>query len=84
MWAIENAVVHVLGKGRRGRALPFGQQTGWRRAGVCGCGRALDQWEARPELWLDEKSRGPLGLRPTWPDWLPVRVVRSPHRRRWS
>jgi len=55
----EADVVHVMGKGRRGRALPFGQQTG------VALGRYLrvrtrDQCQARPELWLSEKSRGPL------------------------
>ncbi len=55
----EDDVVHVIGKGRRGRALPFGQQTGvalgrYLRA------RARDRWAARPELWLGEKNRGPL------------------------
>ncbi len=39
--------MHVIGKGRRGRALPFGQQTAvalgrYLRA------RARDQWAARP------------------------------------
>jgi len=52
-------VVHVLGKGRRPRALPFGQQTG------LALGRYLrvrsgDRFASRPELWLAEKNRGPL------------------------
>ncbi len=55
----EADVVHVMGKGRRGRALPFGQQTGVALGRYLRV-RARDQWQARPELWLSEKSRGPL------------------------
>ena len=55
----EADVVHVVGKGRRGRALPFGQQTGVALGRYLRV-RARDQWQARPELWLSEKSRGPL------------------------
>ena len=59
----ENDVIHVMGKGRRGRALPFGQQTGvalGRYLRVRVRVRVRDQWQARPEVWLSEKSRGPL------------------------
>ena len=51
--------MHVIGKGRRGRALPFGQTTGVALGRYLRV-RARDQWQARPELWLSEKSRGPL------------------------
>ncbi len=52
-------VAHVLGKGRRARALPFGDKTAtalrrWLRV------RATDRHAGRPELWLAEKGRGPL------------------------
>lgn len=56
---MEQDVIHVLGKGRRPRACPFGDKTG----------QALDRYlrvrarhprADRPELWLGEKSKGPL------------------------
>jgi|tagenome__1003787_1003787.scaffolds.fasta_scaffold20968993_2 integrase/recombinase XerC len=56
----DNDVVHVLGKGRRLRALRFGQQTGL-ALGRYLRSRAKEKLSARPELWLSEKSRGPLG-----------------------
>jgi integrase/recombinase XerC len=56
----DNDVVHVLGKGRRPRALPFGQQTGL-ALGRYLRARAKEKLSARPELWLAEKNRGPLG-----------------------
>ena len=55
----ENDVIHVMGKGRRGRALPFGQQTGVALGRYLRV-RARDQWQARPEVWPSEKNRGPL------------------------
>ena len=57
---LDQDVVHVVGKGRRPRALPFGHATGlalgrWLRA------RATDKWADRTDaLWLAEKNRGPL------------------------
>jgi site-specific recombinase XerD len=57
----DQGVVHVIGKGRRGRALPFGQNTAlalgrYQRA------RAKEKKHVhRPELWLQEKGRGVLG-----------------------
>jgi integrase/recombinase XerC len=56
----DNDVVHVLGKGRRPRALPFGQQTGL-ALGRYLRARSKEKLSARPELWLAEKNRGPLG-----------------------
>ena len=55
----ENDVAHVLGKGRRLRALPFGQQTGL-ALGRYLRARAKEKLAGRPELWLAEKNRGPL------------------------
>src|SRR4051812_24515285 len=55
----DNDVVHVLGKGRRPRALPFGQQTGL-ALGRYLRARAREKLAGRPELWLAEKNRGPL------------------------
>jgi site-specific recombinase XerD len=53
-------VCHVLGKGRRGRALPFGQ------ASALALGRYLrargrEPTAHLPHLWLAEKGKGPLG-----------------------
>src|SRR3954451_19511044 len=56
----DSDVVHVLGKGRRLRALPFGQQTGLALGRYLRL-RAKEKLSGRPELWLSEKSRGPLG-----------------------
>ncbi len=55
----ENDVAHVLGKGRRPRALPFGQQTGL-ALGRYLRARSREKFADRPELWLAEKNRGPL------------------------
>jgi integrase len=54
-----NDVAHVLGKGRRPRALPFGQQTGL-ALGRYLRARTREKFSDRPELWLAEKNRGPL------------------------
>lgn len=57
---LDQDVVHVVGKGSRPRALPFGQATGlalgrWLRS------RSADKWAGRTDvLWLAEKNRGPL------------------------
>jgi integrase/recombinase XerC len=55
----EMDVAQAVGKGRRPRALPFGDKTGaaltrYLRA------RARERQASRPELWLAEKNRGPL------------------------
>lgn len=55
----DNDVAHVLGKGRRPRALPFGQQTGLALGRYLRV-RAKEKLATRPELWLAEKNRGPL------------------------
>ncbi len=55
----DNDVAHVLGKGRRPRALPFGQQTGL-ALGRYLRARAREPQAHRPELWLAEKNRGAL------------------------
>ncbi len=51
----QERVAHVLGKGRRGRAVPFGAKTAdalrrYRRA------RQLHPYEALPHLWLGKKG----------------------------
>lgn len=55
----ENDVAHVIGKGRRPRALPFGQQTGLALVRYIQA-RTRENLSDRPELWLVEKNRGPL------------------------
>ncbi|MGB7795070.1 MAG: tyrosine-type recombinase/integrase [Pseudonocardiaceae bacterium] len=55
----EMDVAQAVGKGRRPRALPFGDKTGaaltrYLRA------RARERQASRSELWLAEKNRGPL------------------------
>src|SRR3954452_18058468 len=55
----EHDVAHVLGKGRRPRALPFGQQTGL-ALGRYLRARAKEKLAGRPELWLAKKNRGAL------------------------
>src|SRR4051794_39156669 len=52
-------VAHVIGKGRRPRTLPFGQQTGL-ALGRYLRARAKERQADRPELWLAEKNRGAL------------------------
>src|SRR4051812_35691193 len=47
----DNDVVHVMGKGRRSRALPFGQQTGLSLGRYLRV-RAKEKLAGRPELWL--------------------------------
>lgn len=49
----------MIGKGRRPRALPFGQQTGL-ALGRYLRARAKEHQADRPELWLAEKNRGAL------------------------
>jgi integrase/recombinase XerC len=50
-------VAHVIGKGRRGRALPFGQATSL-ALGRYLRARAKDQNAKLPALWLGDKGRG--------------------------
>ncbi len=52
-------VAHGMGKGRRPRALPFGDKTGAALARYLRA-RARERQASRPELWLAEKNRGPL------------------------
>jgi integrase len=52
-------VAHVTGKGRRGRALPFGQATAL-ALGRYLRARARDRRAALPNLWLAEKGKGAL------------------------
>jgi integrase/recombinase XerC len=52
-------VAHAIGKGRRPRALPFGDKTGAALARYLRA-RAREKQAGRPELWLAEKNRGPL------------------------
>jgi site-specific recombinase XerD len=52
-------VAHVIGKGRRGRALPFGQATAL-ALGRYLRARARDRRAALPNLWLAEKGKGAL------------------------
>lgn len=56
---LDQDVAHVLGKGRRGRALPFGTTTALALGRYLRV-RARDRHAGRPELWLAEKGRGPL------------------------
>jgi integrase/recombinase XerC len=53
-------VCHVVGKGRRGRALPFGQATAL-ALGRYLRARARDRAAQLPHLWLAEKGKGALG-----------------------
>jgi integrase len=55
----DNDVAHVLGKGRRPRALPFGQQTGL-ALGRYLRARSKEKLAGIPGLWLSEKNRGAL------------------------
>lgn len=55
----DTGVAHVLGKGRRARALPFGQATAL-ALGRYLRARAKDQHSHRAELWLAERGRGPI------------------------
>jgi integrase/recombinase XerC len=52
-------VAHAVGKGRRPRALPFGDKTGAAIARYLRA-RARERHAGRPELWLAEKNKGPL------------------------
>lgn len=52
-------VAHGMGKGRRPRALPFGDKTGAALSRYLRA-RVRDKQAGRPELWLAEKGKGPL------------------------
>ena len=52
-------VCHVIGKGRRGRALPFGQATAL-ALGRYLRARSKERLSDQPALWLQEKGRGVL------------------------
>lgn len=52
-------VIRVLGKGRRPRSIPFGAKTGQALSRYLRV-RAGDKHAASPQLWLCNRSRGPL------------------------
>lgn len=52
-------VIHVLGKGRRARAIPFGAKTGQALTRYLRV-RSQDKWSNHPRLWLAEHGKGPL------------------------
>ncbi|WP_255360423.1 tyrosine-type recombinase/integrase, partial [Frankia sp. EI5c] len=52
-------VIHVIGKGRRSRAVPFGARTGTALDRYVRL-RGKDRQAALPALWLSEKGRGAL------------------------
>jgi len=52
-------VIHVLGKGRRARVIPFGAKTGQALARYLRV-READKWAHHPRLWLGEHGNGPL------------------------
>jgi integrase/recombinase XerC len=56
---LDTDVIHVLGKGRRPRAVPFGPKTGQALSRYLRV-RAADKWGHHERLWLAEKGRGPL------------------------
>jgi integrase/recombinase XerC len=51
-------VAHAVGKGRRPRALPFGDKTGAALARYLRA-RARERHAGRQELWLAEKNKAP-------------------------
>ncbi|CUU60385.1 Site-specific recombinase XerD [Parafrankia irregularis] len=52
-------VIHIVAKGRRPRVVPFGSKTGIALERYMRL-RARDRWADLPNLWLSERSRGPL------------------------
>ena len=52
-------VIHVVGKGRRPRSVPFSPKTGQALARYLRV-RATDKWASHTRLWLTEKGKGPL------------------------
>lgn len=52
-------VLHVMGKGRKPRAVPFGAKTGQALSRYLRV-RATDKWADHKRLWLAEKGKGPL------------------------
>jgi integrase len=52
-------VIHVVGKGRRRRSVPFSPKTGQALARYLRI-RATDKWATHERLWLAEKGKGPL------------------------
>jgi integrase len=52
-------VIHVMGKGRRPRAVPFSPKTGQALSRYLRV-RATDKWAHHNRLWLAERGRGPL------------------------
>ena len=53
---LDTDVIHVLGKGRRSRAVPFGPKTGQALSRYLRV-RASDKWAHHDRLWLAEKGR---------------------------
>lgn len=56
---LELDVIHVLGKGRRPRVIPFSSKTGQALSRYLRV-RHQDRWGSHAKLWLAEKGRGPL------------------------
>lgn len=52
-------VIHVVGKGRRSRAVPFGSRTAQALSRYLRV-RQTDRWSESPQLWLADRGRGPL------------------------
>lgn len=52
-------VIHVVGKGRRPRSVPFSPKTGQALARYLRV-RAGDKWASHKRVWLAEKGKGPL------------------------
>lgn len=57
---LDQDLVYVIGKGRRPRALPIGQNTGLALSRYLRL-RAKQKCADLPNLWLAEKNKGPLG-----------------------
>lgn len=52
-------VIHVVGKGRRPRVIPFSSKTGQALSRYLRT-RSSDRWASHERLWLAEKGKGPL------------------------
>jgi integrase/recombinase XerC len=53
------SVINVVGKGRRGRAIPFGAKTAQALARYMRV-RAKEKFAGHPKLWLSDRNRGPI------------------------
>jgi site-specific recombinase XerD len=56
---LDGDAIHVLGKGRRARVIPFSPKTGQAIARYIRS-RQTDRWSKHERLWLAEKGKGPL------------------------